>query len=819
MSTHPQDQSARMLEMLDNLNADKYQLKEYKYIGQKGPRRIDGLAKASGQADYTMDVQLPGMLYMRLLMSPYPHARILKMDTSKAEKLPGVRYILRYDDPEVMKAEIIGKTAIFFGEPDKPIPAVAHMEGELVGAAVAAEREDIAEEALALIEIEWEERPFNLDPVAAADPSAPLSFPERFGDGNHFNRGAYDELAHGDLKKGLAEADRVVEFSFKRTANTWVGPERPCGVWKWNGDSPEIWLKHQRVHLPKSRMSEWFGGIPMSKIEIHSLNQGASFGGWCQVDWNLGPLWCAACVSRRVGRPVKYTLNRREDFFGGSMDEGTYFVKVGFKNDGSITAVDATLYHVNAIWPVFGPALHIHDNTQVKHLHGQSKSVWVNKGHTVPTRCEMLPPVLTQTMIFGRVASELGMDPTEVALKNDGCMGHDMEWARQEKEKRGFPQRDSLRECIEQGKAEFKWDASWHKPSDRKLPNGRMHGVGFNWTHEWDDSAGSGEFAIRIERTDGTAMLMSMGADNGVDAENTYCQVAADELGFLLKDVNYNAQVYRGFYRMTPDSSTNMSVNGWAVRHAARILKQKILESATSPSSATQRGSFQPAFPNCKPEDLDIRDSVIFHKSDPARQMSVADFVRLAGEAGPFSTNEYLGARVGWSEPLFASGYQVQYRAWTPANPRPTFCRQAHFMEVEVDTETGEIFVTRVVNVNDVGKVINRMSCEGQQYGGSIMGVSRAKLEEVVHDPVTGVMLNGNLLDYKIATIKDLGPIGTILVETGMGYGPYGLTGIGEDIATVVPGLLPLAVHNAIGVWIDELPITPDKVLKALGKE
>jgi len=139
-------------------------------------------------------------------------------------------------------------------------------------------------------------------------------------------------------------------------------------------------------------------------------------------------------------------------------------------------------------------------------------------------------------------------------------------------------------------------------------------------------------------------------------------------------------------------------------------------------------------------------------------------------------------------------------------------------MEVEVDIETGEVFVTRVVNVNDVGKVINRMSCEGQQYGGSIMGISRGKLEEMVHDPATGVMLNGNLLDYKLATIKDVCPIDTILQESGMGYGPYGVVGIGEDIATVVPGLLAPAVYNAIGVWIYDFPITPERVLKALGK-
>jgi len=817
MSKHPEDQTARALELLDNLKADMYPLKEYKHIGEKGPRRIDGLSKASGQADYTMDVQVPGMLYMRFLMSPYPHAKILKMDTSKAEKLAGVRNVLRFDDPEVGKEEIIGKVAGFFGS-DSPLSGVAHMEGELVGAAVTADSEAIAEEALSLIEIDWEERPFMLDPVAASDPAAPLTFPERYIDGNHWNRGAYDELAHGDVKKGFAEADKVIEFKFSRTANTWVGPERPCGVWKWNGDCPEIWLKHQRVHLPKSRISQWFGGIPMNKIQVHSLYQGASFGGWSQIDWNLGPLWCAALVSRRTGRPVKYIFNRREDFFGGSMDEGVYFVKVGFKKDGSITAVEATLYHVNAIWPVFNPVLHLHDNTTIPHLKGQCKSIWVNKGHTVPTRCEMLPPVLTQTMIFDRVAAELGMDPTELALKNDGCMGHDMAWAAEEKKQRGFQVRDSLKECIEKGKAEFKWDESWHKPGDRKLPNGRLHGVGFTWAHEWDDSCGSSEFAIRIERTDGTASLLATGADNGVDAENTYCQIAADEIGLRLEDVHYNPQQYAGFYRMTPDSSTNMSVNGWAVRHAARILKEKILESATGPTALTQRGGYQPAFPNTSPQDLDIKDSHIFLKSDPARRMSLADFVRMAGESGCFSTDEFLGVRTAWSEPLFASSYHVQYGAYNPVNPRPRFCRQAHFMEVEVDTETGEIFVTRVVNVNDVGKVINRMSCEGQQYGGSIMGVSRAKFEEVVHDPVTGVMLNGNLIDYKIATMKDLGPVSTILVETGMGYGPYGLIGVGEDIGTVVPGLTAPAVFNAIGVRIDDFPITPDKILKALGK-
>jgi len=816
VSKHPEDQTARMVEMFDNLRADKYPLEEYKYIGQKIPRRVDGLDKASGQADYTMDIQLPGMLHMRFLDSPYPHAKILKMDTSRAEKLPGVRHILRYDDPELPEKENIGYFPIF--QNDRPLDCVAHFEGQPMGAAVAADTEAIAEEALSLIEIEWEERPFILDPVAASEPGAPLSFPERYADGNFWNRGVLDELIHGDIKKGFAEADRVVEFKITRNGHTWICPERPCGVWKWNSDCAEVWVKNQRPFVAKRNITTWFGGLPMNKIQLHMPYQGATFGGWTHVDWSFGGLYCAAVVSKRTKRPVKYVLTRREDFYGSSMDEGIYFVKVGFKNDGTITAVDGTVYHASAIHPAFSPVVHLHENTRIPHLHGQIKSIWVNKGPSVGIRCEMLVPVLVQTMVMDRVAAELGMDPIEVALKNDGCQGHDMDWLNEQKKKRGFKVHDSLKECIDKGKAEFKWDESWHKPGARKLSNGRMHGVGFTWAHEWSDSTGSAEVAIRIERSDGTATLLGIHCDNGVGAENAYCQIAADELGMRLEDVNFNPRFDPGFHLNSPDSSCGTSANGWAVRHAARTLKQKILESATSPSSPTQRGSYAPAFPNMKPEDLDIKDSRIIVKSDSSRWISLADYARLMAIQGPISNAELFGARSAWTEPLFAYAYHVQEGEYNPHSPREKFCRQAHFMEVEVDTETGEIFVTRIVNVNDVGKVINRMSCEGQQYGGSIMGMSRGKLEEIVHDPVTGVMLNGNLIDYKIATMKDVGPIGTILVESGMGYGPYGLVGIGEDIATVVPHVIAPAVYNAIGVWIYDFPITPDRVLKALGK-
>ena len=206
-------------------------------------------------------------------------------------------------------------------------------------------------------------------------------------------------------------------------------------------------------------------------------------------------------------------------------------------------------------------------------------------------------------------------------------------------------------------------------------------------------------------------------------------------------------------------------------------------------------------------------------KADPSINMTIAALVGPDGLEGPFTSAPEMGKgapRADFVEPLFAYSYHVQQGAYSDARLR--LCRQAHFMEVEVDTETGEVLVTKVANVNDVGKVVSWEGCEGQQYGGTYMGVGRGRSEEVIHDPITGVMLNGSLIDYKIATILDIGSVDTLLVESGMGYGPYGAVGIGEDVATVVPALIGPAVYNALGVWVEDFPITPERVLKALGK-
>ncbi len=813
------DQRQRMLEAFDNKVADPYPLDEYKVVGRRGVLRSDGIEKATGAAIYTLDVQLPGMLFARFLTSPYPHARIVAMDTSEAEAMPGVRCVLRYDDPELAEGVAVSGHEL---NAVQALPGIAHFQGEECGAFVVADSEEIAENALRKIKVEWEQRPFILDVEKAIEPGTPLTNPEEFPDSNLWmvhNEGL------GDVEKGFAEADKTIDFKWTFGLNTWVGPERPCGVWRWNGDFAEVWVKQQRPHIAKRAISTWFGGMPMSKIDLHCPYQGASFGGWSQMAWNLAGTYLAALASKRTGRPVKWAFNRREDFYGGNMDAGVFYIKAGFKLDGTITAVSMRGVTLNQDMPTFGIVAHLIENTRIPHIQGRTEAAWVNKGHTVPTRCEMNINCYTVNLVCNHVADELGMDPVEIALLNDGAEGHDTAWLDERKAEQGFAVRDSLKECVELGKAAIGWDAKRHAPGALRLPNGRMHGLGFTWTHEWDDSAGSGEVAIMFERNDASVTIFGCRADVGVNAETAYCQIAADELGVPIESVRFKHQDDAGFYTMTPDTSTNLSINGWAVRNAARVLKQKLLETAVAPRAVTQLTSFPPAFPDLEPEALDVKDGVIFEKANPENSMTIADFIGPSGAQGPITSTVGEPLLVGkegisypyrGTPPMFDHGWQIQRGCYLGV--RLKYCRQAHFMEVEVDAETGAIDIVKVVTVNDVGKVINWDGCEGQAYGGAIMGIGRGMTEEVVYDERTGIMLNGNLLNYKIPTMMDYGDIETIMVETGMGYGPYGSVGIGEDVATVLPALIGPAVQNALGVWVEGFPMTPDRVLKALGK-
>jgi CO/xanthine dehydrogenase Mo-binding subunit len=799
------------------LEHDKYIPKKFNAVGRRGLRRLDAYEKASGKAVYTRDVQLPGMLYARMLVSPYAHARIKSMDTSKAEALPSFRYVLKYDDPEVKRWK-----ALHAEESDvfDLLPDTAYFEGQPLGVVVVAETEEMANEALKLIEVEWEERSFVLDQEEALKPGTPLARPDLNPDDNR--HGLYDlwyfnqhygpnpwpiVFKEGDVEKGFREADKVIEFKARKQYHTWAGVEAISCVARWLGDNLEIWVHHQCPYTSKEELAEKLG-IPMGKIKVYCLYQGAMFGGWTWQSWGYAPHILTALVAKRVGRPVKLVLNAREShFYGGDLDHAVHHFKVGAKNDGTITAVQIKGVFANAPpgWIPYNGITHFHENTRVQNLFLENRGAFVNIGPTAAYRCEQTPNTLCITLVFNYVAAELGLDPTEVALKNDGSHGKDMMYLSEFKHNHGFPIRDSLKECIEAGRKAMDWDKKWHKPGAKRLPNGKYHGMAFCWSHEWVDTSGVGVAGVRIER-DGSVAVLSLHSDIGVSSETAYAQIVADELGVRYEDVTFRPFYDVTFFMAVPGASKNLTANGYVVRKAAKKAKRRLLELATK-SGEYATHIYKPPFEGMKWDDLDVRDGMVYVKADPSRKVPVKEAVKV-GRYG-------FGATHG---PVYGWAWHTQGIYLGEAAVRHPLCRQAHFIEVEVDPETGEVEITKVVNVNDVGKAINPEACEGQQYGGTYMAVGRNKFEEVIWDPRTGVKLNADLLNYKVATILDCGPIDTILVETGMGWGPYGAVGIAEDIATMVDGLMGPAVYNAIGKWIDDYPITPDKVLEALGK-
>jgi CO/xanthine dehydrogenase Mo-binding subunit len=769
-------------------------------IGKRGLLRKDGPEKASGTAIYTQDVYRPGMLHAKFLTSRHAHARIKSMDVSEAKALPGVVDIIRYDDPDVSLLPRIGAQATVQTEAAAVggwsiITDAPQFFGQPFGAVVVAETEEICDRALKLIakKTELEELPFILDPEQSLKAGAPIISPEL---NKKDNVGSRRVVNQGNIESGFKAADRTIEFQIAKEEDV-PGVGGGCTVAEWRADQLYIWHHSQAPKSLETRLSKL---APGNKIHVTSLYNAAHFGGktWTMSTEYTAPV--AALAAKRAGRPVRA---RHETAENCGMEEayGYYYFKVGFKNDGTVTAVDLKTTFASKMGNQTG---HLYDDSAIGNIRLTSTIPFINRP---PHMCykEGAPACIVQTMVFAQVAAELGMDPTKVALINDGCAGHPMAWVNQNvKKAQGFdPSRDSLREVLEVGKRAADWDNKWHPPGKKMLPNGKYHGIGFTWVMAWATSF-QGRIGHRMGigiRRDGTALLAGRHPCGGWGAWTAYVRVAADEIGLKYEDVDMRGFDEYGFDLKGGGGSNGLIDNLSVVVPTARKTKQTLLELATPP--------FGKMFPDKKPSDLDIKDSVIFEKANPANKRTVAQLMTSL----PSSPSAYFY--------VFVLGDPIALGIFHPAkydlDELYVMPRQCYFEEVEVDPETGKVEVKKVVVVNDVGKVIDPDGCNGQQYGGSYMGVGRGLSEAFYYDPQTGVKLNDNLLDYKPLLMNDLGPVDCRLLETGLSYGPYGATGIGESSAAAGTSLQAPAVYNAIGKWID-LPITPDKVLKALGK-
>ena len=785
--------------------------------------RQDGFERVSGQAAFTRDISLPGMLYAKILTSPFAHAKIVSMDTSKAEALAGVRDILRYDDPDISKDGGAGSdTGAFYSIPT--LPGTSDFFQHPMGVAVVADTEEICDRALRLIRIQWEERPFVLDMEEAARPNAPQIMSEAkrmsFGFGQAKTEGpniiTTEQREIGKVQDGFAEADRIIEYTIKRAMNSPAGVEAMACVAQWRNDFLDLWVHHQTN--PQSNLSaQPMTGFPSgfgansssppfthwSKITIRFPYQGSWFGGLAWLAYSVLFIRLAVILARRAsGKPVKITYE--SSFYCGGDEAGSYTCKVGAKKDGTITAFH--WHMVGARNPAVDKTL---ECTRIPNIRGTHVWAFTNRGHQACFR-HGAAACVPHNVMFDRVAAEFGLDPTEVALKNDGCQGHDWDFITKYQKENGFPQRQSLREVIEMGKKAIGWDRKWHAPGGKRLQNGRFHGLGFTSINEWHWGAGMMSFpsyACLMFR-EGKVTIIGLRCDMGIDTESGYRHCVAAEIGLKYEDVLVQEQHSdNSAYSLAQPAGSGGTVNAMSqLVAAAREMKGKILESAATPMPGfMMMGTQSKPASSKKPEDFDIKNSMVFEKSDPDRKRPVAQAAGGFFGGGTIIVHPEANARMGMM-PMGMMG-QGTY----------VMSRQAHFIEVEVDAETGLVPVTQIVCVNDVGYIFNRKGAEGQQYGGAVMGIGKSATEEKIYCPKTGVGLNLDHINYHIGTMNDYPVVTCLLNESHLGYGTYGSNGIGENVGAALAAITSSAIYNAIGKWILDYPITPDKVLKACG--
>jgi CO/xanthine dehydrogenase Mo-binding subunit len=794
--------------------------------------RQDAYERVSGEAVYTRDIRLPGMLVAKILTSPYAQARIASMDIRQAAALDGVRDMLRYDDPDIAFDNVTGcSSASKYNI--LTLPGTGDFYQHPMGVAVVADSEEICDLALRLIKIEWEEHPFILDMEESLKPTAPKIMPEvlRLDPTAQEPNTVQTEASEiGDVEKGFAEADAIIEYGIKRAVNTPAGVEAMVCIAQWRGDFLDLWLHHQHdmgeiissEHVfsgawdlvgrdeasrpkispdsrPASRKDYQPPFAHWSKITLSYPLQGSVFGGLSWLAYSFSFIRLAIKLARRAnGRPVKLIYDE-SNFYCGGDESGTYTCKVGAKKDGTITA-----YHWNMVG-VRNPAKDkTPECTTIRNVRSTQQWAFTNRGYVESVR-HGAPACVPHNIMFDRVAAEFGLDPTEVALRNDGCSGHNWDWVTQYQKDNGFPKRQSLREVISLGKEAIGWDKKWHPPGSKQLPSHRMHGLGFMSIYEWGAGlAGilAAGYACLILR-DGKVAIVGMRCDPGVDTESGYRRCVASEMGLKYEDtvIQERRSDNHVYHFAEPGGSYGTISTTPQLILGARQLRQKILHYAVAPRS--RNDAF---FPGKKSEDLDIRESVVFEKANPDNRKSVAQVANAFWNADPAIAHPVVPDIAG----LTSEG---------KPDPRLyVMSRQAHFIEVEVDTETGGIAVVNLVCVNDVGHVYNPKGAQGQQYGGATMALGRNATEEKICCPRTGVGLNYDHIGYHLGTMNDYPVIQCILNESHQGYSAYGACGIGENVGASLSAILAGAVYNATGKWILDFPITPDKVLRVLGK-
>lgn len=750
---------------------------ELNILGKPLPR-LDSLAKVTGEMKYLNDITLPGMLYGKILRSPHPHARILRINTERARNLPGVRAVITAEDTPRIKFSFIDDLA------DKyPLcPDKVRFVGDEV-AAVAADDLETAERAASLIEVEYEPMPGVFDPEAAMEPGVPVihdDFPRNIAFEVHREA--------GDAEEAFKTADYVFEDKYvtQKVNHCCMETHGTIAYWDATGRLT-VWAPTQAPHTVRQEIARIFN-IPRSRVRVISTPAGGAFGSRLVTDMK-SPV--ASILSRKTGRPVKI-VNTREEEFTTAKTRYPYviYIKTGVAKDGRIVARHARIiadngaYNdkgpstLNFVWLMFGVLYNI---PNIKY---DAYVVYTNKHYSTAFRGFGNPQMhfASETQLDA-IAAALKIDPVELRLKNANQPG-DMTNSGAHVASCG------LVDCIRQSAEAARWEEKRKAPQD--LGDGRYRGIGAAvMVHTGCGGRYYGYSAtdsfVKISE-DGQVTLVSPVAEIGQGGATAMAMIAAEVLGVGLSRIN----VINGDTDLTPYDlgawgSRSTFVCGNAARSAAEAAKEEVIKVAA-------------AMLGVKSEEITLRDGRALAAGDNAKSVDFSDIAAFAVNnlGHPLSGK---GRYEDPGAPTVVKGHGSNVIAFAFA------CQVA---EVEVDTKTGKVKVLKLIAAHDTGRTINSLMAEGQIEGSLVQGIGYALTEEAVE--VEGKMLNPRFIDYKTLSAADIPEMEVILVESDDPFGPFGAKGIGE------PGLVPTAaaignaIYHATGKRFFSLPMNAERV-------
>jgi CO/xanthine dehydrogenase Mo-binding subunit len=768
----------------------------YKYVGKELPR-VDAFEKVTGMAKFVADMEVPGMLYGKFLRSPHAHARIIKIDTKRAEHHPGVvAAITGQAFPYRMGLYVRDKMVI---AKDK-----VRWAGEPV-AAVAAESEEAAEEAIELVEVEYEPLKPIFDVNEALKPGAPLVH-EDLAQYEHSpvftpipgtNIANIFKIRKGNIEEGFKRATTIVENEFSMPQVSHAAMEtRTCMAQYFPDGSTEVWTSAQSPFAVRYILSHALG-IPLQKINVHVPHVGGGFGGKAGI--NFEPL--VVLLSKfSGGRPVKIMLTREEEFTTAPLRQGFYgSIRTGVDPEGKITAeqikylYDAGAYADYGVNPGRAAGYSCTGPYEVPNIHADSITVYTNHPYGTAFRgfghLEFLWAVERQMDL---VAHKMGLDPVEFRLRNvlrPGSITPTGEKLRQDAGR--------VDECIKAAAEAIGWGKR-----EGLSGIGKLRGIGI--AALWKAPAmppNAASSAIIKFNEDGSANISVGVTEIGQGTTTSLVQIAAEELGIPVEKIRVIPERITDLtpYSWQTVASRDLFMEGKAVIAAARDAKEQILDMA-SQALRVPKG------------DLMLENEILFPKGQPERGIPLQQFVmgytypNGSAIGGPvIGRGSYVPRGLTYLDPETGQGFPAL--KWT-------FGAQA--VQVEVDPETGEVRVLKVASAFDIGKAINPLLVKGQVYGGVLQSLSIGMMEEYIYDE-KGAMLNSNFTDYKIARASDMPDEHIVtLIENPQLDGPYGARGIGELTMLSIPPAIANAIFDATGVQMFRLPMTPESVWMAI---